>query len=227
MRAGMKVLSAAALALAAVVAQAEVVYTSLGAGLTTPSNTGGGANDGTGVWFNPLTGYAEVRGFFFPDPLFEDGKFLLLRDTVTYSQPQAQVWTEGFFSRGNGVIYESAANLNPARFGLGQVIGAGTGYQDPGAGFPDLGPAFGNWAAGGRGFLGLTLRDASGSSASDIFYGFADITVNDDFSITLNAFAYENVRGAAITTAVPEPGVAAMWLAGLAMLLRLARRSSH
>ena len=225
MQAGMKALGAAALALAAGVAQAEVVYTSLGAGLTTPSNTGGGANDGTGVWFNPLTGYAEVRGFFFPDPLFEDGKFLLLRDTVTYSQPQAQVWTEGLFSRGNGVIYASPGNPNPARFGVGQVIGAGTGYQNPGAGFPDLGPAFGNGAAGGRGFLGLTLRDPAGSGPGDIFYGYADITVNDDFSVTLNGFAYENVRGASITTAVPEPGVAAMWLAGLALLLRLAPRS--
>lgn len=224
MQAWIRGLGATALALGLAAAQAEVIYTALPTGLTTPSNSGGGANDGTGVWFNPLTGYAEVRGFLFPDPLFEDGKFLLLRDTVTYSQPQAQVWTEGLFARGNGVIYASPGNLNPARFGVGQVIGAGTGYQSPGAGFPDLGPAFGNWAGGGRGFLGLTLRDPSGSSANDIFYGYADITVNDDFSITLNAFAYENVRGASITTAVPEPGVAAMWLAGLAMLLRLGRQ---
>ncbi|MBL8307486.1 MAG: PEP-CTERM sorting domain-containing protein [Rubrivivax sp.] len=204
-------------------AQAEVIYTPLAVPLSTPSNPGGGNNDGTGVWFNPLTGYAEVRGFFFPDTLFEDGKFFLLRDT-SFNTPAAQIYTQGFFARGNGVIYEAADNLNPARFGLGAVIGPGTGYQNPGAGFPDLGPTFGNWGAGGQGFLGLTLRDPTGNSSADIFYGFADITVNADFSITLNAFAYENVRGAAITTAVPEPGAAALLLAGLAGVAGVARR---
>lgn len=213
--------AAASLSLAGA-AQAAVVYTPLATPLTTPSNPGGGNNDGTGVWFNPLTGYAETRGYFFPGQLFEDGKFFLLLD-ASQATPEAMVYTQGFFSRGNGVIYASPSNLNPARFGVGASIGPGTGYQSPGAGYADLGPTFGNWVAGGRGFLGLTLRDASGSSASDVFYGYADITVNDDYSVTLNAFAYENVRGAAITTSfaapVPEPATAlsmALGLAGLA-----------
>ena len=206
-------------------AQAGVVYTQPTLTLTTPNNPGGGNSDGTGVWFNPLTGYSEVRGFFFPDPLFEDGKFFLLRDTSAIT-PEAMVFVQGFFSRGNGVIYD-AGNLNPARYASGTVIGPGTGLQSPGAGFSDLGPTFGNWGAGGRGFLGLTLRDPTGSSASDIFYGFADITVNADFSVTLNAFAYENVRGAAITTftsPVPEPTSAALLALGAMGLLALRRR---
>lgn len=220
-------LAAAAAALAGGPAQAEVVYTPLATPLVTPDNPAGGAFDGTGVWFNPLTGTAEVRGFFFPDPLFADGQFFLLRDTVSYAQPEAMVFVQGFFARGNGVIYASAANLNPARFAEGAFIGPGTGYQNPGAGFPDIGPVFGNWAGGGRGFLGLTLADPAGNGSTDVFYGFADITVGDDFRVTLNGFAYENVRGAGITTfvaQVPEPGAVSLWAAGLAGMATLARR---
>lgn len=226
MRALLVSLSIAALAVVPVIGQAKVIYTQPATALTTDANGGGGCCDGTGIWFNPLTSYSESRGYFFPNPLYEDGKFFLLTDTSSGSA-EARIYTQGFFSRGNGVVYTSASDLNPARFDLGESIGAGTGYQSPGAGYTDLGPSFGNWSLG-RGFLGLTIRDPSGSSSSDVFYGFADITINSDYSISLNGFAYENVRGNAITTAfatpVPEPSTWLLLAAGVAGLSAMARR---
>lgn len=197
----------AALAAVPAVSSAAIIATTLSTPLTTPGNPAGGNADGTGVWFNILTGYNEVRGFLFPTPLFADGQFFLLKD-VSFTDPEAEVFVQGFFSRGNGVIYASAGNLNPARFGDGAVIGPGVGFQSPGAGFSDLGPTFGNWVGGGHGYLGFTIRDPSGTSASDIFYGFADIDIDPDYNITLNGFAYNNVRNAPIT--VPEPTALAL-----------------
>lgn len=219
---------ACSLGMLALPASAAVVHTELATPLTTSPNPAGGNFDGTGIWFNPLTGYAETRGFFFPDPLYEDGKFFLLQDVFTYGAPQAQIFVQGLFSRGNGVVYESPSNLNPAWFGAGALIGPGTGFQSPGAGFPDIGPLFGNGAPG-RGFLGLTIRDPAGTSASDVFYGFAEVTIHPDWSMSLHAFAYENVRGQGITTftsPIPEPASTALWMAGLAALGLRARRPS-
>jgi hypothetical protein len=197
---------------------AAVIYTALPNALTTAPNPGGGGSDGTGVWFNPLTGYAESRGYLFPNPLYQDGLFFLLLDQATYTTPEAEIFTQGFFSRGNGVIYASAQNLNPIWLGTGATIGPGTGYQAPGDGYPDIGPIFGNGTPG-RGFLALTLRNPAGASSSDIFYGFADVTIHPDYSLTLNAFAYESDSGAAITTfigsPVPEPAAAGLLVLGL------------
>jgi hypothetical protein len=210
------------LACAPAMSSANVIYTSI-TPLTTPPNAAGGNTNATGVWFNPLTGYNEVRGATFPSPLFEDGKYFLIMNT-SFTQTEAQVDTEGLFSRGNDVIYASSSNLNPARFGVGAIIGPGTGFQSPGAGFSDLGPTFGNWAAGGQGFLGLLIRDASGANTTDVFYGFADITVNPDYSITLNGFAYENVRGQSITTFTPVPEPSSLVLVAGAGLIAWRRR---
>ena len=217
---------AASVVLVPSVTRATIHVTDI-ANLTTDANPGGGNSDGTGVWFNPLSGYAESRGFLFPNPLFADGQFFLVWDN-SFTKAEAEVFTQGFFSRGNGVIYESSGNLNPARFGDGTVIGAATGYQSPGAGFTDLGPTFGNWAAGGHGYLGLTMRDATGSTAGDIFYGYAEINVNVDNSITLLSFAYNDVRGGSITTvsSVPEPSTFGLSATALILGFIARRRSS-
>ena len=216
---------ATVLAIAPLAAHATVHYNT-NINLTTDSNPAGGNSNGTGVWFNPLTGYSESRGTTFPTTLFADGQFFLVMD-ASYLQTEAEIYTQGFFSRGNGVIYQSASNLNPAYFTDGAVIGASSGYQSPGAGYTDLGPTFGNWTAGEHGYLGLTIRDSNGVGASNIFYGYAEIEVNADYSITLLSTAYNDVEGASITTVstVPEPSVLALSAAAIVTGLVLRRRS--
>jgi hypothetical protein len=201
-------------------ASAAVIYTAVAPGTTSALNAGGGNSDGTGIWFNPRTGYVENRGFFFPSPLFDDGQYFLWHGGAFNS---ANIFVQGFFSRGNGVIYTSNTNLNPARFADGDFIGPGIGFHSPGAGFSDLGPTFGNWPTGGRGFLGLVFRDPTGTSDTDVFYGYADITINPTtFAITLNGFAYNSVRGQGLT--IPTPAATLpLALAGVVSLRRRRR----
>jgi hypothetical protein len=75
---------------------------------------------------------------------------------------------------------------------------------------------------------GLTIRDHSGTSSSNMCYGLAGTTINADYSVTLSAFAYENVRGAAITTSlaapVREPSTLAFMSLRLAGVSAAARR---
>jgi hypothetical protein len=160
---------AVTLAAAPLLSHAAVVYTPVATPPSTPAdNPAGGNSDGTGVWFNPLTGYAEVRGFLFPDPLYEDGRFFLLRDTFSYATPEAEVFVRGLFSRGNGVIHASPSSLNPARFATGVSIGPASGFQSPRAGFPDRGPVFGNWAAGRPGLPGPGRAVCGGPPAAPV-----------------------------------------------------------
>lgn len=196
------------------VARASIVYWG-DINLTTAPNAGGPLNDGTGVWFNPYTGYAEARGFFFPSPLFEDGKFLLALD-ASFATPEAEIWTEGFFSNGNHVI--GSASGNPARLSAGDAIDASTGSA---AVYTDLGPTFGNWSGGGQGYVPLVL------GGSSIHYGYAEISVDKTtYAITLNAFAYETLPNTAIVAgAIPEPTSALFLAAGASIALPRHRRA--
>jgi hypothetical protein len=85
------------------------------------------------------------------------------------------------------------------------------------AGLLPGGTAYGNWLPAGRGFLGL--RFLIGGSPH---FGWADITVYPDLSLTFHRFAYEDVADQPIY-ASPEPhpvALVALGAAGLAAFRR-------
>lgn len=210
------------LALVPSVSQAIVHTTIVSSKLITATNLN---FDGTGIWFNPLTGYSEQRGATYPSPLYEDGKFFLT--LYGYTTPEASVVIEGLISRGNNVLDNSSQN--PLRFSDGASIGSASGFTYSGGGYTDLGPTYGNWLGGGHGYLGLVMRDPSSASSSDVFYGYAEINVDpSSYAISLLSFAYNDVRGQSITTVstVPEPSVLALAPLGLAAWTLARRRKS-
>jgi MYXO-CTERM domain-containing protein len=179
-----------------------------------------------GVWFNILTGVVDVRKDpIFPDPLLENGKFML-KQNKGYSNVEAaaELYIEGFISLGNSVV--TTPGGNPAKLAAGTVIGPASNIPSNG-GFVDLGPTFGPWRAGDQGFLGLRASGGFTTPAGPaVKYGYAEILIGADYSVTLLSFGVENDVGVAVTTpalsVIPEPS--ALGLASVGGLALLRRR---
>lgn len=176
-----------------------------------------------GVWFNLLTGVVDERfDPNFPTPLFEDGKFMLKQNKGYVGlDAAAELYIEGFISRGNSVV--TTGGGNPAKLAAGTVISAASNIPS-GGGFVDLGPTFGPWRAGDQGFLGLRARNG-GINSSSVSYGYAEILIGADYSVTLLSFGVENSVGQPVTTpalsVIPEPAsLSIVGLAGAALLRR-------
>ncbi len=81
--------------------------------------------------------------------------------------------------------------------------------------------SYGNWSPGDTGWLGLRF-DMGGSGNQHA--GWAYVTLNPDATITLGAFAYEDVSGDPAITAVPESSHAALLMAAGAAGIAAYRR---
>lgn len=111
------------------------------------------------------------------------------------------------------------------RFNSGESVGPANGFQN----FEKLGSRFntsgggtgtsGNFAPGDTGYIGLrfTINDPS-----DLHYGWANLTLNSDYTVTLNALGYEDVAN--MPAAVPEPSAIALLVAGAIGLVAFRRR---
>jgi hypothetical protein len=85
-----------------------------------------------------------------------------------------------------------------------------------------LGLTGGVWKPGDLAFLGLKF-DVSG----DTHYGWAEVMLNNDYTVTLYGVAYETVKDTAITapaTFVPEPNELALLAVGAAGLAIVRKR---
>ncbi len=121
----------------------------------------------------------------------------------------------------SAVTLRSGPDVLPAHLTLGAVIGGAGQFAGPSGtlasgGFTTGGNFFryGNWNAPpipNSGYVGFRF-----GTTGDLHYGWADITINADYSVTLRGFAYESTAGATITAgAIPEPGAASLLLLGL------------
>lgn len=118
---------------------------------------------------------------------------------------------------GAGVTVESASPFG-ASYGIMAQAGNGT----PVGGLP--------WNGPGQGYIGLRFL-----IGADTHYGWAEVTVNQGLTATLNRFGYEDVAGASVETGdigggeVPEPGSMSLMIlgaAGLAAYRRLRKRKA-
>jgi len=186
---------------------AAIVY--FPAAATTPVGTG---YDESGVWFDFFTGEVTVKtsgsGALADKPGLYQLMFnsaagylnLVARSTTTAG------WTNNTF---NGVErLASGRSVSDADIFTGTftIMASTESWVN-------------EWDGFGRGYVGVRFNNEAGEA----FHGYADVTVNTDYTATLHGFAYQNIPSAMmITGAVPEP--TAVVMAGLGVVAFCGRR---
>ena len=189
---------------------AAVVYYNAG-NVTTPA--GGGYDEG-GIWFDFVTGSVAVKASgrgYLPGKVSQYQ--LNLNSTAGYlnllGQPTATTSASWSNNALNGVD----------RVGNGQSVDASDAYNT----FTIMASTesyVNEWDGLGRGYIGVRFTD----EAANIYYGYADVTVNPDYTATLHGFAYETTPGTGIVTgAIPEPSTFALSGVGILLISRRKR----
>ncbi|MBE7157624.1 MAG: PEP-CTERM sorting domain-containing protein, partial [Rhodospirillales bacterium] len=209
-------IAASAVTLTAGPASADIVYWNP-ADITTPP----GANAGT--WFSLTTG--QVQNSYLVGAPF---KF----DWATFSGVPGQSGIRISTSQARFIVAPTVGGnySSAARLAGGQFVGPGGNFNDP-LNFNQVGTIassyhyFGEWNTPDNGFVGLKFN-----SNGNTYYGWAQIHVNANASITLEDFAYNNTPDTGLVTGVvPEPRTmsALLLAAGAAGTAIYRRRRAH
>ncbi|MDP0499895.1 MAG: hypothetical protein Q7P63_07310 [Verrucomicrobiota bacterium JB022] len=183
----------------------------------TPNSANSSFYDNNGIWLTMTVPTVTVisDGSYPGGP---DGTFQL-NTSDFYLDRSALIYTQGLFSNGNDVAVAGVGSQSnaPARFSFGDTIDSsslftgGFNYLEL-AGGP--GDSYGNWNGYGRGAIGVSFP-----IAGEIHYGFIDITMNPDETITLHGYAYNSVAGEGIQAfVIPESSTVSM-MAGLSVAM--------
>jgi hypothetical protein len=124
-----------------------------------------------------------------------------------------------FWGPNNNLSFISSSTLDGARLSSGVAVSASvpasqSGWQHAESTQNTNNDLHYDWHPGDQGYLGIRFNNGAG----DYNYGWVDVTMNADESVTINRWALDDVAGTPAITpgAVPEPGTGAL-LALLAM----------
>ena len=174
---------------------------------------------GGGIYFNVITGASSNVSSNSLAPGATTGEFALENEISTPSFFKAFVIgsSNNKFAVAGAASNPGSANPYPtsaARLAINTKIDAGLTFNNPGkvysAALSSFVPnnvftslasnfgAVGQWNALGSDFLGLSFQDGSQTD-----YGWAEITVNPDYTVTLDAVAYDDSGNAILAGDVP------------------------
>jgi PEP-CTERM motif len=203
-------------------AQASIILTTLNPELTTPDNGY--------IFFNLSSGSAGTSA---TEPLASHPGSFFFSNLKSGLAQKAKLF--GFSSTGIPNPVSNAFAVSPgrsfassvARLGPGDLVGSQLGFA---LGLPSLASnavhPFGHFNSLGEGFVGLRFLDNG-----TFFYGWADIVLNGDYTVSLKSFAFDdegNLIAAGDTgPEVPEPASILLMALGATGVAAYKRMRDH
>lgn len=195
---------AAAAATASSTTSADVIY------FNPPDVTTPNSGAARLIYFNPRDGAVALP----PQNAEQASQYQFVLFGGTAGPPETlftSVRANAGFPNNDGLTLRTAEFEYVARLAGGEGIGAGGLFQNQYGTLADGTYGGGNWNDLGSGYFGFSFGLQDGTH-----YGWAQISISEDYRITLRDFAYESAPGVSISAAaVPEPATTSLVAFGL------------